>query len=328
MITVRQSRSDKPKAPHLSPFLSTVDRENSNTMIMFSWKAPIVLTVSLLWLAASVPCVHAKQSDFAAMYRIVPRGSNRRMQDDEDAIISFDGDLDRIQQLALEEAIKKKNAAGISVSPSLSPTPSTMDRYVGISDAPSLVPTVAPSASLVPSLAPSESSMIPSSAPSRSDMPSTAPSMVPSGAPSHSTMPSDTPSIVPSSAPSHSSMPSDAPSIVPSQQPSASAPSTAGSTTPAPTPDPLDSTTIITCPDVEGSDEYIVTWQYSVETVPNFPAQLIVDRVEKRLANEMVPLLLNCWDPSVFFDFNLQALDQQPRDTPSESGTLHYVCFG
>jgi hypothetical protein len=287
-----------------------------------------VLTVSLLWLAASVPCVHAKQSDFAAMYRIVPRGSNRRMQDDEDAIISFDGDLDRIQQLALEEAIKKKNAAGISVSPSLSPAPSTMERSVGISDAPSLVPTVAPSASLVPSVAPSEASMIPSSAPSRSDMPSTAPSMVPSSAPSHSSMPSDAPSIVPSSAPSHSSMPSDVPSIVPSQQPSASATPTADSITPAPTTlvDPLNSSSIIACPDVEGSDEYIVTWQYSVETVPNFDPQLIVDRVEKRLANEMVPLLLNCWDPSVFFDFNLQAIDQQPRDTPSDSGTLR-VCF-
>jgi hypothetical protein len=253
------------------------------------------------------------------------------MQDDgsEDAVISFDGDLDRIQQLALEEAIRKKNAAGKSESPTLSPAPSTME----LSDAPSLVPTTAPSASLVPSPAPSESSMIPSFAPSDSDAPSTAPSMVPSSTPSHSAMPSDEPSIVPSSAPSHSSMPSDAPSIVPSQQPSPSTElrATATSTpTLAPTTDsdPLDSSTIIACPDIEDSNEYIVTWQYSVETVPIFDAQLIVDRVEARLANEMVPLLLNCWDPSVFFDFNLQGIDQQPQDTPSETGTLHhYVCL-
>jgi hypothetical protein len=298
---------------------------------MFSWKAPMVLTVSLLWLAASVPCVQAKQSAFESMYRIVPRGSSRRMQADEDeAIISFDGDLDRIQQLALEEAIRKKNALGNSVSPTLSPTVVTLERYVGSSDAPSLVPTAAPSGSLVPSVAPSASSMIPSSVPSHSDMPSDVPSMAGSSAPSHSSMPSDAPSIVPSTAPSHSGMPSDTPSIVPSQQPSPSAALTSTSlTTPAPTTpiDGLDSSTIIACPDVEGTKEYIVTWQYSVETVPIFNAQLIVDRVEERLANEMVPLMLNCWDPTVTFDFDLQAIDQQPRDTPSETGTLSYLSW-
>lgn len=305
-------------------------------MTMLSWKAPIVLTVaSLLWLAVSVTQVQAKQSDFETMYRIVPRGSNRRMQNDaEDEIISFDGDLDRIQQLALEEAIKKMNAIGISESPTLSPSISTMDRYVELSDAPSMVPSPAPSTSRVPSGAPSQSSMIPSSAPSLTYMPSDTPTMVLSSAPSHSSMPSDTPSIVPSSAPSHSSMPSDAPSIVPSQQPSPTDPltttSTGGSGTPtAPTTptDGLDSSTIIACPDVEGTTEYIVTWQYSVETVPIFNVQGIVDRVEERLANEMVPLMLNCWDPAVMFDFDLQALDQQPRDLPSEDGTLRYLYF-
>jgi hypothetical protein len=70
-----------------------------------------------------------------------------------------------------------------------------------------------------------------------------------------------------------------------------------------------------------------VTWQYSVETVPILNAQIIVDRVEERLANEMVPLLLSCWDPTVIFDFNLQGIDQQPQDTPSDSGTFHYVLF-
>jgi hypothetical protein len=256
------------------------------TMTMTSWKAPIVLAVSLLWLAASVPHVQAKpmQSDFESMYRIVPRGSNnRRMQDDEeDAILSFDGDLDRIQQLALEEAIRKKNALGNSESPTLSPT-------LG-----SEVSSLAPSASLVPSAAPTESSMIPSSFPSQSDMPS------------------DTLSIVPSSAPSHSTMPSDTPSMVPSKQPSAP-------TTPT---DGLDSSTIITCSDVAESKEYMVTWQYSVETAPVFDAQLVVDRLEERLANEMVPMLLKCWDPTVTFDFDVQAIDQQPRDTPSDFGTL------
>jgi hypothetical protein len=39
-----------------------------------------------------------------------------------------------------------------------------------------------------------------------------------------------------------------------------------------------------------------------------------------------VPLLLNCWDPTVFFDFDLQGIDQQPRDTPSDSGTFSYLC--
>jgi hypothetical protein len=256
---------------------------------MFSWKAPLVLTVSLLWLAASVQA-KAKKSDFESMYRIVPRGGNRRMLDEEDEIISFDGDLDRIQQLALEEAIRKTNA-------------------LGISDAPSLAPSPAPSKSRLPSLAPSGSSK-----------PSPSPSRGPSSTPSLSAMPSDVPSFVPSPAPSQSSMPSDTPSLVPSQQPSSSEPlATSG----------LNSTTLITCPvnDEVGAPRivsYIVTWQYSVETVPIFNVPTVVDRLEQRLANEMVPLMLECWDPTVTFDFSVHALDQNPADTPSDSGT--YVC--
>jgi hypothetical protein len=285
---------------------------------MFSSKPPfamvLMIVAGLFCLVASVPLVQAKGSDFESIYRIVPRGSHRRMIDPEDEIISFDGDMSRIQQLALEEAIKNMNAAGMNISES---------------------PSLGPTAFQVPTHAPSGR---PSSLPS-TERPSLSPVQAPSGAPSKSSMPSDMPSFVPTNAPTKSAMPSDAPSLVPSQQPSS--PTTAVPRVTQTGNDDTDlppgaavgstpfSSTSITCDNAQTSNlqSWIVTWQYSVETVPIFNKQTVIDSVERVLAREIKPLLMDCFDDQVPFSFDVQAIDQQPSDTASSTGTLCFVMF-
>jgi hypothetical protein len=250
--------------------------------MVMSFRFPsLLLVVGLVWLVTAVPVVQAK-ADLHTIYRIIPRGSVRNLIDQSLEVPSFDGDLDRIQQLALAESMKSEGN-----SPSISPTFSTL-----------------PTNELVPTVQPSD---------------------LGTDSPSASANPSDAPSIEPTIAPTKSGAPSDSPSLVPSTDPfTTPSPTNLEALTTSSPVSVLDSSTLIACPNADESvlQMQTVTFLYSVETAPLTNVAAVTARLEQSLALEMVPLLLECWDPAYTFDFSVQAIDPLPDDIPSSNGTF------
>lgn len=149
-----------------------------------------------------------------------------------------------------------------------------------------------------------------------SDIPSSAPSIAPSVSPTtidDETL-SDYPSLTPSSwttATIGSDMPSLVPSTFPSDAPSLF-PSSAPSASLSPTHFPL--VNAHACADASTEYLLIVTYRYSLETVPEADMILVAGEGEEILQEGIGPRVLMCLSDEAL-DAEVVALDSLPRDT-------------
>ena len=228
-------------------------------------------------------------------YEIIPRSNDRHLYliSESPTLPSFDGDLEAIVELALAKA---ERGSGSSMP----------------SDAPSIVP------STVPSSVPAPTSW--GGLGNEDSIPSDAPSLTPSAG-----EPTDAPSIAPTTSPS--SFPSDAPSLnptlspYPTDRPSISAP-------PSTSVEPTHYSMINphACASEESTDStLIVTYWYSLETVPQADINKVRGEGEEILQEQIAKMVLECLNPTAS-DASIIALDSFPFDQEKADGMYPTTC--